>query len=303
MAGGILSWLRTRAAFVPPADVSRRVVRMKMLVAFDEGVASYKDYSYRLESRQGYGKPPLESIARLIRPREGAHAAWLAETERFADRFAAISIDQPDDARQPFWCNGWMPGLDAALLYAMIATKKPKLYLEIGSGNSTKFVRRAIADHGLSTRIESIDPQPRAEIDSLCDTVHRKGLEDADLTVFDKLEAGDVVFFDGSHRCLQNSDVTVFFLEVLPNLPKGILIGIHDIFLPSDYPLDWQKRMYNEQYMLAAWLLGANDPARIEFAGIWASDHQPFAPAIERILAFDPARKVERHAGAFWITA
>jgi hypothetical protein len=78
--------------------------------------------------------------------------------------------------------------------------------------------------------------------------------------------AGDVLFFDGSHRCLQNSDVTAFFLDVLPELPSGVIVGIHDIVLPNDYPSVWKDRYYSEQYILAAYLLGAQERVSISWA-------------------------------------
>src|ERR1019366_3993414 len=106
--------------------------------------------------------------------------------------------------------------------------------VEIGSGNSTKFVARAIADHGLETKIISIDPQPRAEIDSLCNEVMRKPLEKCNLDIFGTLGESDIVFADNSHQSFMNSDVTVFFCEVLPMLARGVTVGIHDIFLPQD---------------------------------------------------------------------
>jgi hypothetical protein len=141
----------------------------------------------------------------------------------------------------------------------MVASEKPKRYLEIGSGNSIQFVRRAIIDHGLDTTITSIDPNPSAECDALCDSVVRSALETTSPEVFNEVEAGDIVFFDGSHRSLMNSDVTVFFLEILPLLPKGALVHIHGVFLPDDYPPGWAQRLYSEQYLLAARLL-APDP-------------------------------------------
>ena len=77
----------------------------------------------------------------------------------------------------------------------------------------------------------------------------RQPLEAVDASEFGALTAGDVVFFDGSHRVFQNSDVTVFFLEILPALPPGVLVQIHDIFWPVDYPPAWADRYYSEQYM------------------------------------------------------
>ena len=97
------------------------------------------------------------------------------------------------------------------------------------------FARHAIRTGNLKTTIMSIDPKPRAEIDSLCDRVMRLPLELCDLNLFRELEPGDILFFDGSHRIFANSDVTVFFIEVLPRLKPGVLVHVHDIFLPADY--------------------------------------------------------------------
>ena len=68
--------------------------------------------------------------------------------------------------------------------------------------------------------------------------------------------SGDVLLIDSSHYALQGSDVVAFFLDVLPTLPAAVLVGIHDVFLPDDYPW-WLSRWYAEQYLLATWLLGA----------------------------------------------
>jgi len=139
----------------------------------------------------------------------------------------------------------------------MICNNRPDVYLEIGSGNSTKFARYAIEHFNLGTRIISIDPEPRAEINALCDEIHRTALEDIDTGIFERLPQKTVLFIDSSHRAFQNSDTTVYFTEILPSLPRDTVFGVHDIFLPYDYPEHWigEKRYYNEQYLLACWLL------------------------------------------------
>jgi len=163
-----------------------------------------------------------------------------------------------------------MAGLDGVAFAAFLGPETRQV-LEIGSGNSTKFLRHLIGALGLETRIVSIDPFPRAECDALCDTVIREPLETVDLALFDDLHPGDVVFFDGSHRCFMNSDVTAFFLDVLPRIPSGVAIGVHDIFLPDDYPEEWAERYYSEQYVLAAWLLGAEGRYRVTLPAYWVS--------------------------------
>ncbi|MGW5677349.1 class I SAM-dependent methyltransferase [Streptomyces sp. NPDC003860] len=171
-----------------------------------------------------------------------------------ADHLGRIPVDGRERGTSPYWGNTWLPPLDALSLYGTLAQTNPARYLEIGSGNSTMFARRAVSDHGLDTRITSIDPAPRAEIDALCDEVVRVPLQDAEHDVFEELQAGDVVFLDGSHRLHMGSDVMVFFFEILPKLKPGVLIQVHDIMLPADYPESWRWRMYSEQYLLAALL-------------------------------------------------
>ena len=88
------------------------------------------------------------------------------------------------------------------------------------------------------------------------------------LDFFADLTAEDILLIDNSHRSFPNSDVTVFFTEVLPILLAGITYAIHDIFLPMDYPEAWsvtQRRWYNEQYLLCAYLLGGAGGDRILF--------------------------------------
>lgn len=163
----------------------------------------------------------------------------------------------------PNWNNSWFSGLDAAALVTIIAERKPRRYVEIGSGNSTRFARYTVDALRLETEIISIDPMPRAEIDQICDRTIRSPLEAYDLAVFDELTAGDVVFFDGSHRAFANSDVIVFCFEVMPRLKAGVLVHFHDIYLPDDYPQAWSRRLYNEQYLLAAMLLCGEPPFRV----------------------------------------
>ena len=106
-----------------------------------------------------------------------------------------ISINGNPSSIAPFWTNGFFANLDAASLVEMLLRNRPLRYLEIGSGNSTKFARYAIDYAKLPTRMISVDPQPRAEIDSLCDESYRLRLEDCDLTLFDQLDRGDILFF------------------------------------------------------------------------------------------------------------
>jgi hypothetical protein len=205
--------------------------------------------------RWGHGQPPHPELNAIIAQGRAVYTAWLHRFLELRADLRRIPLHASRKSDTPAWRNGYLTGLDAVALYGFLACTNPKRYMEIGSGHSTRFARQAIRDRGLRTAITSIDPHPRARIDALADTVVRQPLENFDLGRFNELEPGDIVFFDGSHRCFMNSDVTVFFLEVLPRLGPGVLVHVHDITLPYDYPPSYARRHYSEQYLLAVYLL------------------------------------------------
>jgi predicted O-methyltransferase YrrM len=208
-------------------------------------------------------------------------------------------LRQGSNPEDPCWINGWLEGLDTLALYGFVASRKPAQYLEIGSGYSTKLVRRAIRDHSLPTQLTSIDPNPRSEIDALCDEIIRQPLESTDLTSFDKLEAGDILFFDGSHRAFMNSDVTVFFLEVLPRLRPGVLVHIHDIELPYDYMPERAHWYYSEQYMLGASLLAGHRDYRVVLPNAYVSRERDLVELVNPLWQQLPG--VTFRGSSFWM--
>lgn len=205
--------------------------------------------------RYGFGRPPHRRLAELLESHAERYRAQLATLEQYEDDLLAIGRDPVDDPLQPYWNQYWLFGLDAISLYGLIRSRAPSSYVEIGSGFSTMFAARAIRDGGVDTSITSVDPEPRRGVDALCHRAIRLPLEEVDVAVFDNVQSGDVIFMDGSHRVFMNSDATVFFLDVLPRLADGVVVGVHDIFLPSDYPPEWASSFYSEQYLLAAYLL------------------------------------------------
>lgn len=241
------------------------------------------DHPIRPEPRFGYGRPEHPGIKALLEANRDHYAELLGAFAGHAPRLAAIPVHGRTAGTTPYWDNGWLPPLDALALYGFIERMRPLRYVEIGSGNSTKFARYAIDENALGTRITSIDPAPRAHIDALCDEVIRTPLERTDLAVFSELGAGDIVFFDGSHRILMGSDVTVFFFEVLPRLRPGVLVHIHDVMLPADYPPDWRWRYYSEQYLLAAILLANPALFDIEWPSAFINGDTEFCARINRL--------------------
>ena len=247
-----------------------------------------------------WGLPRHPELFAAVSADSRRHADVIAMIAAYSDDLRRIPAHSDDD-REPRWINGWLPGLDTAMLYALLRDRNPRIYLEVGSGHSTRVARRAVEDGRLRTRIVSIDPEPRAVCDQLCDEVLRQPLEDVDLAVFERLGSSDVCFIDNSHCAYQNSDVAVSFLEVIPRLASGVLLGIHDIFLPDDYPLAWADRWYNEQYVLAAFLLGGGGRTSVEFPAWFVAGDARHGQALEALWAAPEFAGVERHGNGFWL--
>ncbi|MEA1924137.1 MAG: class I SAM-dependent methyltransferase [Pseudomonadota bacterium] len=224
------------------------------------GWVKIEDY-YPHKSCRRYGGivPQHARIESILAAQSGEYEKRIKEFTSFMDQFLTIPISSSfaASAKEPVWNNGFFPAFDAISLFGFISTLKPRTYFEIGSGHSTRIAAKAKALNSPSTRIISLDPFPRAEIDELCDEVIRKPLEECDLSVFDELSDNDILFFDGSHRVLQNSDTEVFFFDILPRLKRNVYIHLHDIYWPFDYPDEWAQRMYSEQYVLGGLLLYA----------------------------------------------
>lgn len=159
----------------------------------------------------------------------------------------------------PHWNNGLFERDDARAAYAMTAKLRPRRILEVGSGNSTKFFRKAIHDHRINCELVCIDPQPRAEIATVADLVIHKHVKDVDVRHFESLRDGDILFWDGSHITFNGTDTTHFYLSILPRIKRNIYIHIHDIQLPQEYEAGYSAHYYNEQYMLATLLLNSSE--------------------------------------------
>jgi predicted O-methyltransferase YrrM len=228
------------------------------------------DYPVHPQPRFELGGPPHPELAAWFNSGRRACEDALRAMAALRDVFESIPR-RADDPRQPYWDQKWFTALDAMALYTLILRRRPRRIIEVGSGHSTKFAARAIRDHHLATTLTSIDPEPRAEIDALCSTVERTSLERMDLAIFADLADNDFLVVDSSHRALPNSDVTTLFLEVLPRLKPGVVLHLHDIFLPWDYPRGWGHRYYSEQYMLACWLLAGPERLRLVLSNAFVS--------------------------------
>ncbi len=152
---------------------------------------------------------------------------------------------------------------DGILLYCMLRSIKPKRVIEVGSGfSSCATLDTNELFFGNSIETTFIEPYPDL-LNSLIKDEDRSRikvipsrLQDVELSLFDALQPGDILFIDSTHVSKINSDVNRIFFEILPRLAPGVYIHFHDIFFPFEYPKDWIYKgvAWNEAYLLRAFL-------------------------------------------------
>jgi predicted O-methyltransferase YrrM len=258
------------------------------------------DYAYFPESRPMAVSAGGQRIQEIFKQHEPRMRQTLLDIAQFTSTLTQIprTTQLP---LQPCWDNPWFPPFDGVALYGLLALHKPRRYIEVGSGISTRFARQAIQDFQLATTIISIDPHPHNPVEGLCDEVIVQRAENMPQEFWQSLSANDMVFIDNSHRSFPGSDVTVFFTEVLPSLPSGVIYGIHDIFLPNDYPPEWNERFYSEQYLLMLYFLGGAAKDEILLPVNWLTGqahlHGLLSGLWQHPGLFDG---MMMHGGAFW---
>lgn len=182
---------------------------------------------------------------------------------RYRAEYATLPLNPEGLAHRYYFRNGSFESVDAEILYCMIRHFRPKHLIEIGLGWSTLLSAEAIArnaDEGNPCELISIDPSPSEDLhQKVCGAAKliQKPVEVVPLHVFGALRENDILFIDSSHVVRIGGDVLYELLQVVPRLRKGVLIQLHDIFLPAEYPREWvlqQKLFYSEQYLLQAFL-------------------------------------------------
>lgn len=222
-------------------------------------------YRYAASAAPG-SYPALEPLFEAAEPRFRAVMDGIAAFAPDLGRIAA-------GAGPARFEQDWFPRLDAAAAYAILRTRRPARIVEIGSGHSTRFLAQAVRDGELATEIVCIDPAPRADLAGLGATHLPALLRDADPASLAGLSGGDALFVDSSHLAMPGTDVDRLFLDVLPRLAAGVLVHVHDVFLPDPYPPEWAWRGYNEQLLVGALLQGGG--YGLAFASRYVATRRP----------------------------
>jgi hypothetical protein len=153
------------------------------------------------------------------------------------------------------------PG-DAEFWYQLVRLVKPRRIFEVGSGNSTVMAikateRNRVEDPSYVCKHVCIEPFEMPWLEQTGVAVIREKIEDLDISLFSELEENDILFIDSSHIVRPQGDVLFEYLQLLPQLQRGVIVHVHDIFSPRNYPREWlevQVKFWNEQYLLEAFL-------------------------------------------------
>ncbi|OLD89306.1 MAG: hypothetical protein AUG81_04810 [Verrucomicrobia bacterium 13_1_20CM_4_54_11] len=228
---------------------------------------------------------------------------------KFQSEYEQFPTTPTEEAGRFYLNNHLFDGTDALVAYCMVRHFQPQLIIEIGSGFSSLLLGQAAAKNNTAALI-CIEPYPQEFLKRGFPGLHRvieKKVEDIDLEVFSELHCGDVLFIDSSHTVKIGGDVNYLFLEVLPRLEPGVIVHIHDIFLPFEYRRDWvldEFRFWSEQYLLQAFLTFNSEfevlMANSYLAHGYLEDLKAAFPSLEKVNATVP-NPVRRGGGSFWM--
>ena len=156
--------------------------------------------------------------------------------------------------------------IDALTLYMIIRDRKPRLYIEIGSGISTYYANlaeRKNNEEGYPISIKCFEPYPYKQLYSIPNIeINDTEVQNIDTSFFQQLKGNDILFIDSTHILKIDGDVPYLYLEILPELKKGVLIHIHDIPFPFNipyppelwifkqtYPVFWNEAMFLQAFL------------------------------------------------------
>jgi glycosyltransferase involved in cell wall biosynthesis len=218
-------------------------------------------------------------------------------------RFPEGNAEQPHDF---YFRNGVFERVDAEVLYAMVRYFKPRHIIEIGAGFSTLISAAACEanrrETGEACEFVAVEPFPndlfRSPIPGLTRLL-KQPLQRTPLEFFDILGENDILFIDSSHILKIGSDVQYEYTEILPRLHPGVIVHVHDIFLPAEYPKQWirdEHIFWNEQYLLQAFL-----SFNTSFEVLWAGSfmHRKHPEKLEQ--SFPGYQRAICLPGSFWM--
>lgn len=299
------------AIFVIPTALLLKYIRVAGIrhmplckrALFWVGVFPIRNHYY--EPKFDHRSPQREfSEDRLLPAIRWNAAEQLSFLERFT--YASELLDVPQLRTRDFvffMQNGFFESGDAEYWYQLLRAVRPRRIFEIGSGHSTLMAIKAIGanqrdDASYRCKHICIEPYEAKWLKETSVEVHRCKVEGVPIAFFKELQENDILFIDSSHVIRPQGDVLFEFLEILPILNKGVIVHVHDIFSPKDYPREWLQgdvRFWNEQYLLEAFL-SHNDSWRI-LGALNFLHHNHY----ERLKSIAPFLTPDREPGSIYL--
>lgn len=226
---------------------------------------------------------------------------------RYKEEYQTLPAKRTASSHEFFLQNVSFRSVDAEILYCMIRDSKPHRIIEIGSGYTTYLEAQAVGANSIETPgyqciLTVIDPYPNSIIRSGfpgLSVLLETPVQHVETDIFESLQENDILFIDSSHVVRLGGDVVYEYLEILPRLRQGVLVHIHDIFLPYEYPKTWvleNRLFWSEQYLLQAFM-AFND----SFETIWAASYVNALYPDKLEDAIPSYKRNETVPGSFWI--
>lgn len=227
----------------------------------------------------------------------------------YAEEYNTFSRSEPSYPYDYTFTNPFFGCVDAEILYCMIRHFKPRRIIEVGSGFSTFVSARAVLknqeeDRRHKCELVAIEPYPNSALKRGFPGLSRlvtEHVQDIPLSEFGSLTENDLLFLDSSHALAIGSDVQYEYLAVLPGLNKGVLVHVHDVFLPAEYPKAWvlgMHRFWTEQYLLHGFLIH-NHAFEILWAGYYM--HLTHPDKLASAFSSYTKRRQEDWPVSFWM--
>lgn len=198
----------------------------------------------------------------------------------------------------------------ASALYGMIRLNKPKRIIEVGSGNSSKVIRKSLHDNikedsGYLACYTIIDPYctfNEFQFNGINIKILKIPVEESNISLFMELEENDILFIDSSHTVKIGGDVNFEILEILPVLRKGVVIHFHDIHLPYEYARVYAtnpdfRMFWTESYLLQAFLAFNSEYEILLPCAYLEGEHLPDIKSCYP----DMCHPTDWSSGSFWI--
>ena len=196
------------------------------------------------------------------------------------------------------------PLIDACVLQAFLRHLRPARVVEVGAGYSslvTARVNREFLDG--QAHFTAVDPYPLDFLErgvAGLTELRREQVQETPFEVFDQLGPNDVLFIDTTHTVKTGGDVPWIYNQILPRLRSGVVVQLHDSYLPWDYPEVevFAGKGWNELYIMQSFLVW-NSAFEVLFGTHWMKRRHwdVLRRAFPDLLEED----IDRDASSLWI--